>query len=98
MIEFNNTNLYTALDFIIRNLAEIKPGRAIIGLLANHKRPFYILQTPIIRGGGGGGLFYYALPIYLTGKKQHVCNVAYLKNSVREYPSLLQRFLQRRPV
>jgi hypothetical protein len=44
-------------------------------------------------------VFYNALPIiHVTGKKQHVCNVEYLQNRVREYPGLLQRFLQRRPV
>jgi hypothetical protein len=30
----------TALDLIIRDLAEIEPGRAITGLLANQKRSF----------------------------------------------------------
>jgi hypothetical protein len=32
------------LDFIIQNLAEIEPGRAIIGLLANQKRTFVIKE------------------------------------------------------
>jgi hypothetical protein len=30
----------TAVDFIIRNLAQVEPGRAIIGPLANQKRSF----------------------------------------------------------
>jgi hypothetical protein len=31
---------YTAVDFIIRNRAQVEPGRAIIGLFANQERSF----------------------------------------------------------